>query len=107
MAGIEACASTHYWAREIAALGHTVKLMLPACVKPYVKRQKNDAADAKAFCEAVQRPRMRLVPNKGTSSANLPGPAPVTAPMPATADGGDQRYEGAPPRIGRRGTRWL
>ncbi len=62
--GIEACASSHYWAREIGALGHTVKLMPPAYVKPYVKRQKNDAADAEAICEAVQRPSMRFVPIK-------------------------------------------
>ena len=62
--GIEACASAHYWAREIAALGHTVKLMPPAYVKPYVKRGKNDAADAEAICEAVMRPTMRFVPVK-------------------------------------------
>ena len=62
--GIEACASSHYWARELTALGHEVKLMPPAYVKPYVKRQKNDAADAEAICEAVQRPSMRFVPVK-------------------------------------------
>ena len=62
--GIEACASSHYWARELTALGHDVKLMPPADVKPYVKRQKNDAADAEAICEAVQRPNMRFVPIK-------------------------------------------
>jgi Transposase len=64
LAGIEACASSHYWARELTALGHEVKLMPPAYVKPYVKRQKNDAADAEAICEAVQRPNMRFVPIK-------------------------------------------
>lgn len=62
--GIEACASSHHWARELTALGHTVKLMPPAYVKPFVKRQKNDAADAEAICEAVQRPSMRFVPIK-------------------------------------------
>jgi len=62
--GIEACASSHYWARELTALSHEVKLMPPAYVKPYVKRQKNDAADAEAICEAVQRPSMRFVPIK-------------------------------------------
>ena len=62
--GIEACASSHHWSRELQALGHTVKLMPPAYVKPYVKRQKNDAADAEAICEAVQRPNMRFVPTK-------------------------------------------
>jgi transposase len=66
--GIEACASSHYWARELTALGHTVKLMPPAYVKPYVKRQKNDAADAEAICEAVQRPSMRFVPIKSPES---------------------------------------
>jgi transposase len=62
--GIEACATAHFWARELGALGHDVKLMPPAYVKPYVKRQKNDAADAEAICEAVSRPTMRFVPVK-------------------------------------------
>jgi transposase len=62
--GIEACASSHYWARELQAVGHTVRLIPPAYVKPYVKRQKNDAADAEAICEAVTRPNMRFVPVK-------------------------------------------
>ena len=62
--GIEACASSHHWSRELQALGHTVRLMPPAYVKPYVKRQKNDAADAEAICEAVTRPNMRFVPTK-------------------------------------------
>lgn len=64
LVGIEACASSHNWARELTALGHEVKLMPPAYVKPYVKRQKNDATDAEAICEAVQRPSMRFVPIK-------------------------------------------
>lgn len=59
--GIEACATSHYWAREFATLGHTVRLIPPSYVKPYVKRQKNDAADAEAICEAVTRPNMRFV----------------------------------------------
>ena len=62
--GIEACASSHHWSRELQALGHTVRLMPPAYVKPYVKRQKNDAADAEAICEAVTRPNMRVVATK-------------------------------------------
>ena len=58
---MEACASGHYWAREIAKLGHEVRLIAPDYVKPFVKRQKNDAADAEAICEAAQRPSMRFV----------------------------------------------
>ena len=54
--GLEACASSHHWSRELQALGHTARLMPPAYVKPYVKRQKNDATDAEAICEAVRRP---------------------------------------------------
>src|SRR4029453_16749103 len=64
LVGIEACASSHYWSRELQALGHTVRLMPPAYVKPYLKRQKNDAADAEAICEAVQRQSMGFVPTK-------------------------------------------
>lgn len=59
--GMEACASSHHWARELIALGHEVKLMPAQYVKPYVKRGKNDAADAEAICEAVTRPTMRFV----------------------------------------------
>jgi transposase len=62
--GLEACASAHYWAREIAALGHMVKMIPPIYVKAYVKRSKTDAADAEAICEAVTRPTMRFVPIK-------------------------------------------
>ena len=64
LVGIEACSSAHYWARELSACGHTVKLMPPSYVKPYVKRGKNDAADAEAICEAVTRATMRFVPVK-------------------------------------------
>ena len=64
LVGIEACASSHHWSRELMALGHTVRLMPPAYVKPYVKRQKNDATDAEAICEAVTRANMRFVETK-------------------------------------------
>ena len=64
--GMEACSSAHHWARELNALGDTVKLMPPSYVKPYVKRGKNDVADAEAICEAVTRPTMRFVPVKST-----------------------------------------
>src|SRR5271165_5238224 len=62
--GMEACASAHHWSRQLQALGHTVRLMPPAYVKPYVKRHKNDATDAEAICEAVTRPNMRFVATK-------------------------------------------
>lgn len=62
--GIEACATAHYWARELTKLGHDVRLMPPSYVKPYVKRGKTDAADAEAICEAATRPTMRFVPIK-------------------------------------------
>src|SRR6266705_2177769 len=64
LVGIEACASSHYWSRELQTLGHTVRLIPPAYVKPYVKRQKNDTADAEAICEAVTRANMRFVATK-------------------------------------------
>src|SRR5256885_7749643 len=64
--GMEACATAHYWARELGALGHEVRLMPAQYVKAYIKRNKHDAADAEAICEAVQRPTMRFVPVKTT-----------------------------------------
>ena len=61
---MEACGSAHHWARKFQEFGHTVRLMSPQFVKPYVKSNKNDAADAEAICEAVTRPNMRFVPIK-------------------------------------------
>jgi transposase len=66
--GMEACGSAHYWARELQAMGHEVRLIPPIYVKPYVKRGKTDAADAAAVCEAMSRPGMRFVPVKSVES---------------------------------------
>jgi len=73
LVGIEACATAHHWARKLSVLGHEVRLMPPAYVKAYVRRQKNDAADAEAICEAVTRPRMRFAEVESPDSR---GPAP-------------------------------
>jgi transposase len=71
LVGLEACAAAHYWARELAKLGHEVRLMPPQYVRPYVKTNKHDAADAEACCEAVRRPGMRFVPVKEESQQAL------------------------------------
>jgi transposase len=71
LVGMEACATAHHWAREIKALGHEVRLMPPRYVKPYVKRNKNDAADAEAICEAVTRPTMRFVGVKSAEQQSV------------------------------------
>src|SRR5579864_131810 len=89
LVGIEACASSHHWSRELQALGHTVRLMPPAYVKPYVKRHKNDAIDAEAICEAVTRPNMRFVATK-TRELELPDAASDPAFIHPPADLGDQ-----------------
>ena len=69
--GIEACGTAHHWAREIRRLGHDARLIPAAYVKPYVKRNKNDAADAEAICEAVGRPSMRFVPIKSAEQQSV------------------------------------
>lgn len=71
LVGIEACATAHHWARELKQLGHDVRLMPPGYVKPYVKRQKNDMADAEAICEAVTRPTMRFVEIKSPEQQSV------------------------------------
>src|SRR5467141_2141030 len=81
-------ASVPYWSRELQALGHTVRLMPPAYVKPYVKRQKNDAADAEAICEAVTRPNMRFVPTKTPEQQSCASSHPASLHSPA--DGSHQ-----------------
>lgn len=71
LVGMEACGGAHYWGRELASFGHTVRLISPLYVKPYVKRSKTDAADAAAICEAVSRPHMRFVPVKSRDDQAL------------------------------------
>src|SRR3712207_2185683 len=68
LVAMEACAGGHYWVREIGALGHEIRLIPPAYVKPFVKRQKNDMADAEAICEAALRPTMRFVTPKSAEA---------------------------------------
>jgi transposase len=74
--GIEASGSAHYWARALGGLGHTVRLMAPQFVKPYVKSQKNDANDAEAICEAVTRPAHAFRPSEIGRAAGSPVPSP-------------------------------
>ncbi len=90
LVGIEACASSHHWSRELKALGHNVRLIPPAYVKPYVKRQKNDAADAEAICEAVTRANMRFVPTKNSRAAKRHGASSNASSVHASANLGDQ-----------------
>ena len=71
LVGLEACGGAHYWARELRLLGHDVRLMAPQFVKPYVKSNKNDVADAEAICEAVGRPNMRFVPVKSEAQQEV------------------------------------
>ncbi len=71
LVGMEACGSAHHWARKLQTFGHTVRLMAPQFVKPYVKSNKNDAADAEAICEAVTRPTMRFVPLKNIEQQSV------------------------------------
>lgn len=69
--GIEACGGSHYWARNFTNFGHTVRMMAPQFVKPFVKSNKNDAVDAEAICDAVQRPNMRFVPIKSIEQQDI------------------------------------
>ena len=79
LVGMEACATSHYWARELRKLGHQVRLMPAKDVKAYVKRNKNDAADAEAICEAVRRPTMRFVQIKSVEQQGQLMPTPTHA----------------------------
>jgi len=71
LVGLEACGGAHYWARRLSGFGHTVRLMVPQFVKPYVKSNKNDRNDAEAMCEAVSRPQMRFVPGKSVEQQDI------------------------------------
>ena len=97
LVGIEACASSHYWSRELHALGHRVRLMPPAYVKPYVKRQKNDMADAEAICEAVtSQYAVRADQDRAAKRPGSPSHAPSVHPP---ADLSDQRDPRSPCRL--------
>jgi transposase len=69
--GMESCGGSHYWSRELTGLGHTVRMMAPSFVKPYLKSNKNDHNDAEAICEAVQRPSMRFVAAKSPEQQSV------------------------------------
>ena len=99
LVGIEACATSHHWSRELKALGHNVRLMPPAYVKPYVKRQKNDAADAEAICEAVTRANMRFVETKTPEQQSCLMLSPYTPTLRSPADLGDQRHSRSHGRV--------
>ena len=94
LVGMEACATSHYWARELTKLGHQVRLMPAKDVKAYVKRNKNDAADAEAICEAVRRPTMRFVPDQIGRAAG-PVRCCIARNLDAAADPTDQCFAGA------------
>jgi transposase len=96
---MEACGTAHHWAREVSKLGHTVRLMPPSYVKGYVKRSKNDAADAAAICEAVTRPSMRFVPIK--SAADQCAPSPPCRVWPRCGDGTRRSCPACRDRYGR------
>src|SRR3954454_8424224 len=94
LVGMEACATAHQWARELTKLGHEVRLMPAKDVKAYVKRNKNDAADAEAICEAVRRPTMRFVGAKSAAAGSSDAASHSRPADPAT-DAGDQCAAGA------------
>ena len=98
--GMEACATAHYWARELTRLGHQVRLMPARDVKAYVKRNKNDAADAAAICEAVRRPTMRFVEVKSAQQQGRLMPTPHARFAAAAADPDNQCVAGTHGRIG-------
>ena len=99
---MEACASAHHWGREIMQLGHDVRLVPPIYVKPFVKRQKNDAADAEAICEAAQRPDHALRGGEGGRATSKGNAVPHARSSGAPAYADDQRATWPPGRVRRR-----
>lgn len=87
--GMEACGTSHFWARELIAPGHEVKVIPPSYVKPYVRRGKNDASDAEAICEAVTRPNMRFVPIDRSSAGGSDATQGSRTSGPPTNDAGE------------------
>ncbi len=106
LVGLEACGTSHHWARELIKLGHDVRLMPPAYVKPYVKRGKTDAIDAEAICEAVTRPTMRSVPVEVARTAGGTLHASHTRPAGQATDPADQHDARPPSRVRDRRPVW-
>ena len=92
LVGLEACATAHYWGRELRALGHEVRLMPAQYVKAYIKRNKHDAADAEAICEAVQRPTMRFVLGGLVGGGGVPRQKSLTEILKVNNPGSGGRY---------------
>ena len=95
LVGLEACASAHYWARELQALGHDVRLIPPQYVRPFVKTNKNDASDAEAICEALVRPTHAVYGGEVRRAAIGSNPAPGTRAAGAPEDDADQCASGS------------
>jgi transposase len=106
LVGIEACPTAHYWSRRLGALGHTVRLLPPSYVKAYLKRNKNDANDAAAICEAVTRPSMRFVPTKSEQQHRIPAAARFSLCLRSNACLGTKPIHAARLRHARQRSNW-